>query len=212
MNGYGCYLMYLSIKAHFGQDAYDYFKYNGKVKANQRSFEKRNDRYFFEKLAKKLCDKKEFEMFFVATFVYSPSVWIGGVFTEEYYDSFNHVKGYLKNTEYLFRQDLLSVFDLVESKEDILTLFSPVGNKPPLLLQNIQQGKIALESFLILDKQMKLLSRWNKEIKDTVLWPMLYKKWSKYQPFLMSFLTETQSTAIRGMFKEIVCDRIKNVL
>ena len=35
------YQTYLAIKNHFSSPSYDYFKYQGKVKVNSQSFEKR---------------------------------------------------------------------------------------------------------------------------------------------------------------------------
>ena len=53
MTGFEVYKMYLSLKQHFTKPDYDYYKYNGKVRANEKSFEQRQDRYFFKKLATK---------------------------------------------------------------------------------------------------------------------------------------------------------------
>ena len=53
MTGFEVYKMYLALKQHFTKQDYDYFKYRGKVRANEKSFEQRRDRYFFKKLATK---------------------------------------------------------------------------------------------------------------------------------------------------------------
>ena len=47
--GFDAYKTYLALKRHFTSD-YDYFKYNGKVRAGVESFLKRNDKFFFRKL------------------------------------------------------------------------------------------------------------------------------------------------------------------
>ena len=39
MTGFEVYKMYLSLKQHFTKPDYDYYKYNGKVRANEKSFE-----------------------------------------------------------------------------------------------------------------------------------------------------------------------------
>ena len=43
------YQNYLSLKSHFTNPKYDYFKYNKKVRATITSFNRRKDRYFFER-------------------------------------------------------------------------------------------------------------------------------------------------------------------
>ena len=52
MSAFECYKEYVALKNHFRSDSYDYFKYNGKSKINSSSFEGRNDKLFFMKLAK----------------------------------------------------------------------------------------------------------------------------------------------------------------
>ena len=40
MSSFDCYVIYLAIKAHFSRKTYDYFKYNGHIKASKRSLMK----------------------------------------------------------------------------------------------------------------------------------------------------------------------------
>lgn len=52
------YVNYLALKSHFSSPKYDYFKYNKKVRASLTSFNKRKDRYFFEKPQENIMTKK----------------------------------------------------------------------------------------------------------------------------------------------------------
>ena len=107
LSGFGCYLKYLSIKAHFTQEKYDYFKYNGKVKATEQSFIKRNDRYFFERLSKRLKNEKDIEMFFVANFFYNSNFWIGESDLDVHYNTLiKKIQGF----HYFFKQEMLQLF------------------------------------------------------------------------------------------------------
>ena len=47
--GYDAYTLYLGIKLHFINKEYNFIKYNGKVKADIKSFLKRKDKYHFGK-------------------------------------------------------------------------------------------------------------------------------------------------------------------
>ena len=62
-----CYKTYLAMKQHFTKDSYDYLKYCGRIKASPAAFNKRKDRYFFERMSRQKNDK-EIEQFFVANF------------------------------------------------------------------------------------------------------------------------------------------------
>ena len=52
MTAFDCYKTYLAFKNHFTKDNFDYFKYGGKTRASTASFNKRKDKYFFEKMSR----------------------------------------------------------------------------------------------------------------------------------------------------------------
>ena len=75
------YQSYLSMKSHFTNHKYDFFRYGGKSRATMASFNKRKDRYFFERMSRKKTEK-EIRNFFLANFIESfdsNSVWIGQI-------------------------------------------------------------------------------------------------------------------------------------
>ena len=71
------YQTYLSFKNHFTKEKYDYFKYSGKTNASITSFNKRRDRYFFEKMSRQKSDI-EIKEYFLSNFITEdPSkIWI----------------------------------------------------------------------------------------------------------------------------------------
>ena len=75
------YQTYLSIKNHFSNLKYDYFKYGGRSRAKVTAFNKRKDKYWFEKTSRKYPDKNIVD-FLVSNFVSTdnPSgLWIGEI-------------------------------------------------------------------------------------------------------------------------------------
>ena len=65
MTGFEVYKMYIALKNHFTKDTYDYVKYRGKTRATEKSFQGRNDVYFFKKLGTKTSSKKS-SLFIIA--------------------------------------------------------------------------------------------------------------------------------------------------
>ena len=63
MTGFEVYKMYLALKQHFTKEKYDFYKYNGKVRANEKSFEERRDRYFFLKVSDEVFGSKTLRIF-----------------------------------------------------------------------------------------------------------------------------------------------------
>ena len=58
MNGFDAYATYNAFKLHFKSDTYDYFTFNGKTNLKIASYEKRRDRYQFEKIASRISKEK----------------------------------------------------------------------------------------------------------------------------------------------------------
>ena len=65
---YETYQTYLSMKSHFTNRKYDFFKYGGKSRATIASFNRRKDKYWFEKTSRKYSDE-EIQNFLLANFV-----------------------------------------------------------------------------------------------------------------------------------------------
>ena len=75
------YQHYLSLKNHFTNPKYDFFKYGAKTRASVTSFNKRKDKYWFEKTSRKYSDE-EVVNFLVSNFAAADNpqnLWIGEI-------------------------------------------------------------------------------------------------------------------------------------
>ena len=75
------YQSYLSMKNHFTNRKYDFFRYGGKSSATITSFNKRKDKYWFEKTSRKYSDD-EIINFLLSNFVTTDNpknLWIGEI-------------------------------------------------------------------------------------------------------------------------------------
>ena len=104
------YQTYLAFKNHFTKDNYDYFRYCGKTKASKTSFNKRKDRYFFERMSRKKSDD-EIQRFFLANFSQSQDpqrLWIGEII-ETGEEKYNDWKKKIQSLNYLFKQEMIQI-------------------------------------------------------------------------------------------------------
>ena len=99
-SGYQAYQIYQSLKLHFTTD-YDAVKYNYKTSVKQSSFERRRDRYFFEKLSRRF-KREDLIHYFTANLIENQKVWIGDM-SDEIYSAY--VARYDKLT-YMFDEDV----------------------------------------------------------------------------------------------------------
>ena len=179
MTPYQVYCEYLAIKSHFSNEKYDYFKYNKKVRASITSFNRRTDKYWFEKTSRKYKDE-EIVDFFVSNFVQSESnsnIWIGSLLNggEQVYSEW---KKRQQSLTYLFKEQSNEFF--LETKLDD-ALNCSKGHPP--VLKRFLSGKLSLETLTIYEKIFHFSKDFDKKLLDPV-WETVSLKIKKYNPFL----------------------------
>ena len=173
------YCEYLALKLHFSNPKYDYFKYNKKVRATITSFNRRRDKYWFEKTSRKYKDE-EIVNFLVANFVESTSVnqtWIGEIISsgERTYSDWTKRQ---QSLTYLFKEQSKELL----SNNKLENLFN-CSKGHPILLKKFLGGDVNLETFVIYDRIFSFRKKFDKELKDPV-WETVSLKLQKYSPFL----------------------------
>jgi len=169
------YKKYLALKSHFSNKSYDYFKYNGNVKASKNSFETRRDKYFFYKLSK----QKNVEEFLLANFVDGDKdFWIGNLRDDKVAEVYQQYKKRQQSLSYTFKSDLGK---MKESFDDNIIV---PPNEHPYLLRLFLRKDICIETLTILDLLCNIYKYWDKELDGDVVWPDIKQKSLKYRPFM----------------------------
>ena len=171
---YEVYIKYLALKSHFSDLNYDYFKYNGKVKAWRSTFDVRKDKYFFYKLSK----KKDPIEYLVANFIGSNDFYIGNIRTDESDQIYMDYKKRKESLSYVFKNDLSKM------KENFNDNIVVPDNEHPYLLRLYMRGDISLETLTLINKCVNIFDYWDKELKDDIMWPDIKLKAIKYDPFM----------------------------
>ena len=173
------YQHYLSLKNHFTNPKYDFFKYGAKTRASIASFNKRRDKYWFEKTSRKYSDKEVVD-FLVSNFVEADNasnLWIGEIINsgERTYAEWMRRQ---QSLTYLFKEQSSELF--LETKlEDALNCSK--GHPP--VLKRFLSGKISIETLVIYDKIFLFGKKFDKKLLDPV-WETVSLKMKKYNPFL----------------------------
>ena len=69
-------------------------------------------------------------------------------------------------------------------------VFSVDSGQHPRLLRLLLSEQISIQSVIILDKVLGFVKRWDKEIKETIIWPEKSFKLKKLNPFIKFNLTK----------------------
>ena len=173
------YQTYLSMKSHFTNSKYDFFKYGGKSRATMTSFNKRKDKYWFEKTSRKYSDEEVLN-FLLANFVNADkpqNLWIGEIINsgERTYAEWMRRR---QSMTYIFKEQSEKLL----SENDLSKVFS-CSKGHPLLLKKYLGGEISLETLTILEKVFSFVKNFDKKLDDPV-WESVSLKIKKYNPFL----------------------------
>ena len=203
MHGVEVYRMYLAMKQHFSNPNFDFFQYNGQVKAKETTYQQRNDFWFFETIAKKLSSE-EVQDFLLASFIQADDptkVWIGDI-KRTGKDRWLAYQKQRQSMSYLVEQDLSSVVEYLETEKDSFNdLFAALGSHHPPLLKLHIKRRISLDTLVVMDICLGFSKVWDKKLKDP-LWESLSLKIKKYKSFL-SINTDKYKKIMREKFHEL---------
>ena len=156
MDAYRAYRFYLATKLHFTTDKYDVFETKGAVTCSRDSFEKRNDRYMFSKLAQKFYSESAYIQFLASNFIYgNPNMIYSGSEAEENYVEWQRRR---QSATKLFQDDCDK---LINSNKNIDEIINCTLNQIPYIISLYIGKKINIETVRILDDHMGFADKWD---------------------------------------------------
>jgi hypothetical protein len=173
------YQHYLSLKNHFTNPKYDFFKYGAKTRASVTSFNKRRDKYWFEKTSRKYNDKEVVD-FLVSNFSSADNpqnLWIGEIISSGERTYAEWMKRQQSLT-YLFKEQSNELF----SENELESVFD-CSKGHPIVLKKFLGGNISLETLVIYNKIFLFGNKFDKKLNDPI-WETVSLKIQKYSPFL----------------------------
>jgi len=163
-----CYKCFIALKLHFNDAKYDFFAMKGRTpRITYNSYMKRNDRHFFERIAK----HRDPMMYILANFVNDFNGFASN-FSDAPYNRWRRVTDSL---EYTFRETLDKIPDIneyirvVDGKSELLNMYF--------------SGKIEPEILCILDKIYGIFKYWLKNLSN-VVFSDIFKWLTNYSPFI----------------------------
>lgn len=185
------YKVYVAMKLHFESKSYDFIKYNGKTSVTPKSFFARRDKFFFAKAVRKY-GLKELKYFFAVNFAHNGTKWIGNLNEDSADETYKAYKALTESFTYRFKNDI----DKIISVNDWQKLFTVEDGQHPLLVKLLLQNEIPLETFVVLNRYVGFMPKFDNEIKDPIFWPELSLKIRKYDPFVVVNNEKTKTVLI----------------
>lgn len=135
---------------------------------------------WFEKMSRQKTDE-EIINFFVANFVSCDdpqSLWIGEIIR----DGESRYKNWKKKTEsisYVFKEEVNEVF----TSKNFQQMFEIKSNRHPQILKEYLQGKLSLETMVILNNILNYKTDFDQRLQDPI-WEFVSMRISKYSSFI----------------------------
>jgi hypothetical protein len=164
---------YLAIRMHFTSKSYDYFKYAGKLSGDMsKMLVKRNDKAFFQRLARKFQAGQEemMEDMIVSIFHRNTKAHISVISPDDY----KIWNARLNSLSYTYPNDLKKVLNATPQID------------PEMILKLMIIGEIQIESFIILDDMLdRALSKaYDATQEHLPLWALEWRlRIERYRPF-----------------------------
>lgn len=178
------YSTYIAIKLHFEKGSYDAFKFNFKGPQKKiGAFLKSNDRFVYEKIAKKYPNFQNLVWFLLAN-VLDGRTWIRDM-SDDVYQLW---VAKMQRMTYQFSTDMNVMHDYAVNHDlnfDECLLPNP-SNKTIPIIELLRKGNIEIESVITIDVLVDFLSRINKKtLADPlgVLSDRVYLM-QQYKPFI----------------------------
>lgn len=184
--------MYLAVKRHFGGN-FDYFKYNGKVSVTRESFERRRDRFKFEKLA----NHHDPLGLLVANLSRDPEAWVGDIVSGD--DSSDRYAEYVKSTQsfsYFAREQISKI-----ASSTLQGAGAVSSTSRPEIAKLVSSGQMSMEIASMLDLGIRFTDGWVSS-GDPVL-QKLGERIRRYRPFVKRQVSPTQLVeVVKKIFDE----------
>lgn len=179
MTPYETYCLFLALKNHFTTESYDFFKYKGKTSASVKSFEARNDRFFFQKLSRKFNTGQMTDVL-VANFLQGKK-WVGDFLlddADEIYFEYIQIK---ESFTYRFMEETNKLFENVPAAE----MFKFKKGSYPIILEKCLTGELPLPIFIVLNDFFNFFPKFDEKLGiDDVIWSKIRLRCNKLRPFI----------------------------
>ena len=183
MDGFKAYKYYMAIKLHFTKDSFDVFKNRGNIKGTREAFYARNDRYLFERLARKYPVDKDMIQFFVASFAYGNDTTLYSY--EEAETSLLEWQKRKQSITKIFSDDCSTILMIAhKNKLKEQDLFYFTSNSYPGILKLYLGKQISIETVRILDDMLNVVETWKTNSSMVLLWENEIRRIEKIKGFV----------------------------
>jgi len=200
-SGYEVWQQYILIKTHFNNEKFDATKYN-KPSGKPSTYNKRNDKSFFEYISKRFKDE-EIKPFFISQFI-EKDLYVLDIIDnlDDSIKNFRRWKKRFSRLTYIFENDCINIKRFMEEKElSFNEVFDANKNKYPIIMRLMMEKYITLETYVILEKIFILSKQYDKIYLEDHIYDEYSLRIRKYLCYFKSIDVSKYKTLLKSIFK-----------
>lgn len=176
-SAYGAYVVFVTIRTHFESSTFDFFKHH-KVKASRATYEKRPDKWFFDKVTKEYEDK-DLRDFFIANRLKDRN-YVTELLEDVARENYIDYQRRRQSLTYNFTSELDRVF-----RYGVTRPFKLSDSEYPYIVALYLRNVISPETMAILDDFILYSDKFDKYLgNNDPIWAKVALKIRKYKPFV----------------------------
>lgn len=181
----GAFMLYLMVKQHMS-GKYDVIKYSWNMKVTDAAFNKRRDKYFFDKLSDKFHLKDMTEIF-LASFIENPNGWAGDLVSEDAMVAHRELLGRYARFSDIYGEDLKNLVYFA-NKVDVpiarLLEYNDLQQTSPVF-KLLQSGLMKIETFLVIDSFLGIIDKIDAKMSADIIWQSWHTKLVNYRKLVV---------------------------
>jgi len=162
MNGFKAYRYYVALKLHFTTDKFNVFENKGHVKGSYETFNARNDKHLFDKLARRFDSDQDLIQFMVSNFVYgNPNMIYNQEEAEQHYTEWKRIK---ESITKVFEDDLNSLeLEAQKNKYSLQQIINCTNNDFPIIIKLYLGKQINPQTISIISDIYEPIAEWKND-------------------------------------------------
>jgi len=186
----------VEMKKHFSDSKFNF--HNKSLKFNKTLFDKRHDKYFFEKLAKYRDDEIHFIV--LAQCLISDNWWIRDCVTDVAVNNGKVLQGWIEGIDYWFPDELKKINKYISNKGMQFVDLFKVSDNYPIIIQLVLNNQIFFPTFYLLCRSSNIQKYYDRCFSGDLFWESLKLKLNSLDGFIEYEISKLKQT-IKNIFK-----------
>lgn len=197
INGKSVYILYLQLKGHFNGRG-DVIKNKWMMRVSDAAYEKRKDKYFFEKLSNTYT-LRELCLIFISNLVANQDAWIGEISDADAIIFYREYQGKLLQVKDRFSDDVKNIYYFAKKMNKPLGEIFVYNDQQQssYIFKLLQSNIISFETFIMLDSFLDIIDKHDKF--SSIIWEPYSKKLNAYRKIL-----QVDNEQAKALFKEVI--------